>query len=88
MSFRHPMVRSVVYHGESEAARRSVHAVLAEVEPDDDRRAWHRATAAVAPDEEAAAGLDEAAGRALARGAPASAAHAFEAAARLSGAER
>jgi DNA-binding CsgD family transcriptional regulator len=84
VTFRHPLVRSVVYHGESADRRRAVHATLARVEGDVDRRAWHRAAAAVAPDEEAAADLDAAAGRALARGAPASAATAFEAAARLS----
>jgi DNA-binding CsgD family transcriptional regulator len=81
--FRHPLVRSVVYFGEPEASRRSAHATLAMVETDLDRRAWHLAGAAVSPDEETAAELDAAAGRALARGAPASAARALEAAAEL-----
>ncbi|MBM2822853.1 MAG: LuxR family transcriptional regulator [Thermoleophilia bacterium] len=84
VAFRHPLVRSVVYHGESPTARRVAHALLADVEQDADRRAWHRASAAVAPDEVAAVELDAAAGRALARGAPASAARAFDAASRLS----
>ena len=84
VTFRHPLVRSVVYHGESVDVTQAAHALLADVEQDPDRRAWHRASAAVAPDEAVAAELDAAAGRALARGAPASAANAFDAAARLS----
>jgi len=84
ISFRHPLVRSVVYHGESDTSRRAVHARLAEVEQDVDRRAWHLAAAHIAPDEDAATELDAAARRALVRGAPASAARAFEEAARLS----
>lgn len=84
VSFRHPLVSSVIYQSESESSRRGAHALLAEVDDDLDRRAWHRARAAVAPDEPVAEELDAAAGRALARGAPGSAARAFEAAARLS----
>jgi DNA-binding CsgD family transcriptional regulator len=85
VAFRHPLIRSVVYHHEQIEARREVHALLAGVERDADRRAWHLAAAAVAPDEPAAGELDLAGGRALARGAPASAARAFEVAAGLSG---
>jgi DNA-binding CsgD family transcriptional regulator len=84
VSFRHPLVRSVVYQGESEASRRAAHALLAEVDHDPDRRVWHQASAAVAPDESVAAELDEAASRALARGAPGSAVRAFDVAARFS----
>jgi DNA-binding CsgD family transcriptional regulator len=84
VEFRHPLVRSVVYHAQDKNARRAVHRTLAEVERDPDRRAWHRYAAAAAPDEPTAVELDDAASRALARGAPASAARAFEAAARLS----
>jgi DNA-binding CsgD family transcriptional regulator len=84
VTFRHPLVSSVVYQGESEASRRDTHALLAEVDQDVDRRAWHRAAASIAPEETVAAELDAAAGRALARGAPGSAVRAFEIAARFS----
>jgi DNA-binding CsgD family transcriptional regulator/tetratricopeptide (TPR) repeat protein len=84
VEFRHPLVRSVVYQSGSVESQRAAHRVLADVEEDPDRRAWHLSSAAVAPDEVAAAELDAAAGRALARGAPASAARAFEASAGLS----
>ena len=42
VTFRHPLVRSVVFHGERAAARRDAHRTLATVEKDPDRRAWHR----------------------------------------------
>lgn len=86
IEFRHPLVRSVVYHAHGAAERRAAHRVLADVEPDADRRAWHLQAAADGPDATAASALDAAAARALARGAPSSAASAFEAAALLSGA--
>jgi DNA-binding CsgD family transcriptional regulator len=81
--FRHPLVRSVVYQAAAPGWRRAAHALLAQVEDDPDRRAWHLAAAATVPDETAAGELDAAAGRALSRGAPASAARAFDEAARL-----
>ena len=84
IAFRHPLVSSVVYQGESEDARRAAHALLAEVESDADRRTWHLAAATEPPDEDIASELDAAAGRALARGAPGSAVRACDAAARFS----
>src|SRR5215470_1202462 len=85
VTFAHPLIRGLVY-GEARAAdRRAAHAALAAVlREDDDRRAWHLAAAAIGPDEDAAAALERAGARAVARRAYAAGSGALERAARLS----
>ncbi|MFL5953810.1 MAG: AAA family ATPase, partial [Gaiellaceae bacterium] len=71
LRFRHPLVRSAIYQQASSAERRAAHAALAIAYADDpDRSVWHRAAAAEAPDDEVSVRLEEAAQRALRRGAP------------------
>ena len=84
VTFRHPLVRSAAYQGQSLADRRAAHAALADAASDPRRRAWHRAQAATGRDEEVAAALAEAADDALLRGGTAEAAVTFARAAELS----
>jgi DNA-binding CsgD family transcriptional regulator len=86
--FRHPLVRSAVYGAATSTERRAVHwALAAALEGDDeqsDRRAWHLAASALEPDPAVVHALDEAAMRAIERGAHGAAAKALERAAALS----
>ncbi|MGW3352478.1 ATP-binding protein [Nonomuraea rubra] len=67
--FRHPLVRSAIYHRAGPGERLAAHAALAEVHADDpDRRTWHRA-AIGHQDESVAADLEGVAARARRRGA-------------------
>ena len=82
-SFSHPLIRAVAYERSDPRERRRAHeALAAHCEPD--ARAWHLAAASVGPDPSAAGLLEEAAGRASARGAHGAAADALQRAAQLS----
>ena len=83
---RHPLVRSAVYQAATDAQRRRVHGVLADVlagHGDRDREAWHRAAAADGPDEEVVVALEGVGARAERRGGYAAACAAYERAASL-----
>lgn len=84
--FRHPLLRSAVYHGAPLPDRRAAHGALADALGTcgaSHRVAWHRALAQAAPDEATAAALAQAGADALHRNAPSAAAKAFELAADL-----
>jgi DNA-binding CsgD family transcriptional regulator len=86
VSFRHPLVRSVLTHAASGSDRRAAHRALAEASTgvaDAERRAWHLAGAALGPDEATAAALAEAGARARERSGFGPASAALERAARL-----
>ena len=86
VEFRHPVIRSAVYHGSALSARQAAHRALASVlegEAQADRRAWHRAAASVEPDASVVGELEQAAERARRRTGFAAAAWAFERAAAL-----
>jgi DNA-binding CsgD family transcriptional regulator len=85
LRFRHPLVRSSIYHAATLSQRQAAHGALVKVlvgQPD--RQVWHRAAATLRPDEGVAADLDKAADRAARRGAVAVAITALERAAELS----
>ncbi|MGC0384858.1 DNA-binding CsgD family transcriptional regulator [Streptomyces sp. SAI-129] len=85
ISFRHPLVRSAVYHAAPFEERRRAHLTLTQLlDEEPDRRAWHLAAATERPDEQVSRLLLETAGRARRRGGHAAAAAALERAAELS----
>ena len=91
VEFRHPLARSAIYAAAPAEERRAGHRALAAALPDRDvdRRAWHLAAAAVGTDDAASAALEQAGVRSRDRSSYATAAAAFERAARLaSDAER
>jgi DNA-binding CsgD family transcriptional regulator len=81
--FAHPLLASVCYEEAPPWRRRDAHSRLAGVVVGDEERARHLALAADGADAGVAAALDEAAPRALGRGAPAAAAELCEIAAQL-----
>ncbi len=85
--FAHPLLASITYAQIPQAQRRALHARLAEMLEDPEERGRHLALSVEHPDATVAAALDEAARRARARGAPASAAELWEQARRLTPAD-
>jgi DNA-binding CsgD family transcriptional regulator len=84
--FRHPLVRSAIYHAATPEERERVHAALADAtdpRADPDRRAWHRAYATSGLDESVASDLEGSADRARRRGGAAAAAAFLERAGEL-----
>jgi DNA-binding CsgD family transcriptional regulator len=81
--FTHPLLASITYAQIPPDRRRGLHARLAEILEDPEERGRHLALATERADAAVAAALDEAARRARARGAPASAAELWEQARRL-----
>ena len=73
MEFRHPVLRSVVYHSVSPPERRQAHGALARALGPAPAAAWHAALAVRSADEAVAARLAEVAADGGRRGAPASA---------------
>ncbi len=86
ITFRHPLLRSVVYGAADQEVRRRVHGSLAAelASVDADRHAWHLAAATTRLDEDVATLLEELGDRAAARTAFTVASTALERAARLS----
>ncbi|MEV5809697.1 helix-turn-helix transcriptional regulator [Streptomyces parvulus] len=82
--FRHPLIRSSIYHASPFEERRKAHLTLASLSEEPDRRAWHLAAASARPDEKVSEALRATAGRARRRGGYAAAAAALERAAELS----
>jgi len=83
LQFRHPLVRSALYHAADPADRRHAHAAVAAALADDERAAWHLGAATVGTDETAADALERAAETARRRSGFIAAAAAYQRSARL-----
>ena len=85
LEFRHPLVRSAIYHQASPTERRAAHAALAAALPHEQasRRAWHHASSLVEVDEGAADPMERVAADAQVRSGRAAAAAAWRRAAEL-----
>ena len=83
LHFRHPLMRSGLLHATPLSRRQAAHQALAEALTDPERCLYHRAEAHVGYDDTLADELEEAAARALRRGAQASAVSTLEQAAAL-----
>jgi DNA-binding CsgD family transcriptional regulator len=84
--FRHPLIRSAIYHSATAGRRAAIHRALAaalDTPADQHRRAWHLGQAATGPDERAAEQLEHSAEQAALRGGPAAALAALSRAAEL-----
>jgi tetratricopeptide (TPR) repeat protein/predicted Ser/Thr protein kinase len=83
--FAHPLLARGVYTEATPARRRHMHRALADIVAQPELKARHLALAAVSADPEILQALDDAAGAARARGAPAAAAELLDMAIRLGG---
>ncbi|GAA2206753.1 LuxR family transcriptional regulator [Nonomuraea monospora] len=86
LAFRHPLIRSAIYHSATAERRAAIHRALATAldgTADQHRRAWHLGQAAVGPDERTAEQLERSAEQAASRGGPAAAMAALSRAAEL-----
>ncbi|WP_433436520.1 AAA family ATPase [Nonomuraea sp. CA-141351] len=86
LAFRHPLIRSAIYHSAPADRRAAIHRALAAAfdgPTDQHRRAWHLGQAAVGPDERTAEQLERSAEQVAERGGPAAAMAALSRAAEL-----
>ena len=83
LRFSHPLLGSAISARQTQAARRALHARLAEIVTSQEERARHLAVATIHPDDEVAATIEAAARAAHARGAPLAAAELADESVRL-----
>ena len=88
LRFTHPLLASAIYGSVAAGRRRALHRRLADVVNEPEERARHLARGITTADERVAQEIEDAAGLAERRGAPEAAGELFEAACRLTPAER